>query len=75
MPKLSKNIIEAIKNNNISELQSIISNNNVNDSDNGSWSSLMWAANEGHIEVVELLLDKGANVHHSDIGPFCVVFV
>ena len=66
MPKLSWNIIEAIRNNNISQLQSKITNTNVNYSDYSGWSSLLHAAQYGRLEIIKLLLDRGANIHHSD---------
>lgn len=34
------------------------------------WTPLMWAAQEGHTEIVRLLLDAGANVNFADPGGF-----
>ena len=35
-----------------------------------NWTPLFWAAQEGHTEIVDLLLDAGANVNFSDPGGF-----
>jgi ankyrin repeat protein len=34
------------------------------------WTALLWAAQEGHTEIVDLLLDAGANVNFADSGGF-----
>jgi ankyrin repeat protein len=34
------------------------------------WTPLMWAAQEGHTEIVDLLLDAGGNVNFADAGGF-----
>lgn len=34
--------------------------------ENDGWSALMWASRNGRIEVVKLLLEKGANVNYGD---------
>ena len=32
-----------------------------------SWTALLSAAKNGHLEVVELLIDHGANIEHRDM--------
>jgi ankyrin repeat protein len=34
------------------------------------WPPLFWAAQEGHVEIVDLLLDAGANVNFTDPSGF-----
>ena len=43
----------------------LINGADINYKENG-WTALMNAAQEGHIEIVKLLLSKGANVNISD---------
>lgn len=35
-----------------------------------NWTPLFWAAQEGHTEIVDVLLDAGANVNFADPGDF-----
>ena len=32
------------------------------------WTALMWACRKGHVDVVDYLLDRGANVHAEDVN-------
>lgn len=36
----------------------------------GRWTPLFWAAQEGHTEIVDLLLDAGADVNFTDCEGF-----
>lgn len=35
----------------------------VNAKNNNGWTALMWASDEGHADVVQLLLDRGQCAH------------
>lgn len=39
---------------------------NFNKCDSHGWSPLMYACREGHIEIVRILLDKGADYNRCD---------
>jgi ankyrin repeat protein len=45
--------------------EALINGADINYKENG-WTALMTSAQEGHIEIVKLLLSKGANVNISD---------
>ena len=32
----------------------------------GGWTALLWASENGHLSIVEVLLDRGAEIHHKD---------
>ena len=40
---------------------------NIDDKANDGWSSIMFACNRCHVNVVEVLLSKGANLHDLQI--------
>jgi ankyrin repeat protein len=42
----------------------------VDHKDNRSWDALMYAAQNGHLEVVRVLLDRGCNVNHAALTGF-----
>ena len=65
MSILSRETKNAIENNNISYFESVITNNNVNDCDGSGRTALIHAADNGKLEIVQLLLDKGANINYS----------
>jgi len=50
---------------------------NINIQEKGR-AALSWASGEGHVSIVELLLDKGADINHMDnvreFGRLSVVF-
>lgn len=43
---------------------------NVNDKDISSRTALFWASNQGHTEIVEILLEKGADVNEKDYDDY-----
>eukprot|EP00112_Aurelia_sp_Birch-Aquarium-sp1_P002846 Seg1316.1 transcript_id=Seg1316.1/GoldUCD/mRNA.D3Y31 product="Retrovirus-related Pol polyprotein from transposon 17.6" pseudo=true protein_id=Seg1316.1/GoldUCD/D3Y31 len=47
--------------------------NTVNEQDNGGWTSLMWAAEDGNSEALKLLIKKGAKTDLRDKMPFGMV--
>ena len=30
------------------------------------WTALLWASENGHLSIVEVLLERGADIHHKD---------
>src|SRR5690242_17876574 len=55
-------LIEAIKSGKQTAVQEAIdAGADVNAQDNQGWTPLNWAAGSGHLELVELLLERGAN--------------
>lgn len=40
---------------------------------NNGWTPLKSAANEGHLDVAQLLLEKGANINGQDFGSCTVI--
>jgi len=54
--------IEAIKSGNRATVQEMIDNGaELNQQDKPGWSPLNWAAGSGHLEIVDLLLERGAD--------------
>ena len=62
-------IILAAKCNNVKVLQKLLDNPGhlpIDAPDVDGWNSLAWAADKGHLEVVRLLLDYGADINWVD---------
>lgn len=59
--ELNKQLIKYSANGNMEEVVSLLSKKlNINCLDRKGWSALMWAAAQGHAEIVRILIDKGA---------------
>ena len=63
-------LIEAAKNGDCAAAQEALRRNADANAMIDGWTPLFWAAQEGHTEIVDLLLAAGANVNVSDPGGF-----
>ena len=55
-------LLWAVYDNKISKVNSLL-DNGYDINCKRIWSALMWASDKGHIEMIELLLNRGANIH------------
>jgi ankyrin repeat protein len=56
-------LIDAIKRGDLESVKTLIeSEESINQEDDAGWTALNWAAAKGQIEIVKLLLDRGADV-------------
>ena len=62
------NLIEAVKNNDINRVNSILNNGkaNINAKDRDGWTALIWASCKGDLEIVKLLVENGADIDAKD---------
>ena len=62
------NLIEAVKNNDINRVNSILNNGkeNINAKDRDGWTALIWASCKGDLEIVKLLVESGADIDAKD---------
>ena len=60
--KASRDVHWACRKGDVTALQLMIEDKvNIDTPDNGSWTPLFWGCSEGHLEIVRLLLEAGAN--------------
>jgi len=58
----SQSLLDAVKSNNIAKVNELITaGKNVNEKDENNASTLMWAAHSADLELVKLLVEKGAD--------------
>ena len=61
--------IQAVKNGDVQAvLSSLSSGADINIRDRENIPVLIWAANSGHVDIVKLLLDKGADVNEKEVN-------
>ena len=62
------NLIEAVKNNDINRVNSILNNGkaNINAKDRDGWTALIWASCKGDLEITKLLVENGADIDAKD---------
>ncbi len=66
---LSDELIQAVEDNNLIEVERlVVEGANVNLKNNDTNTILMWAVYLGHTEIVEVLIDAGANVNIQTIN-------
>ncbi|OQR94937.1 hypothetical protein ACHHYP_00823 [Achlya hypogyna] len=59
----SKTFIQAVYRGNVRRVKELLKDDtDANITDQHGWNGLHWAASQGHVNVLELLLDSGANV-------------
>ena len=67
-------LMPAVTNENIFIIEHLINNNiDINSQDPHGWTPIMEAV-DGHLEIVKLLLERGANVNEKDIFCFTPLF-
>jgi ankyrin repeat protein len=65
---MKRRFFEAVKTDKIDVIKQLLSKypGLINARDEGNWTPLHWAASEGLVDVVKLLISAGADVHASD---------
>ena len=62
---LQEQFFQAAKNGNYEIIKSLMFEGvDVNAKDSDGWTALMYAAQQGHVEIVNLLLNNGAEIFH-----------
>jgi len=65
--KSGKDLIHAVKDNNLERVRNLVTQENVNSTDEMNATPVMWAAFVGNVEIIKLLIEKGADVKKKGI--------